>query len=88
MRRLLDLQERQEAAQSPRGAKWGAVGSLGETVEMFYRDVRALVRAVKAQDEAAADAAAAQVLGDRAKLEGRLDELESAFSREAERAAA
>lgn len=61
---------------------------MGETVEMFYRDVRALVRAVKAQDEASADAAAAQVLGDRAKLEGRLDELESAFSREAERAAA
>jgi hypothetical protein len=63
MRRLLHLDERMEAAPSELGKKWTAISDLREAFEAAFAPVRDMVRARKANDEEAVNAAAEEFLG-------------------------
>ena len=63
MRRLSHLDERIEAAPSELGKKWSAIEDLRASFESAFAPVRDMVRARKANDEGAVDAAAEEFFG-------------------------
>ena len=79
MRRLAQLDERFDPVQTERGKKWNVLADMRTKFEQAWTPLRDAVRARKAQDEPAAEAAVSEFLSAWKGLQHDVEQLRQTF---------